>query len=269
MCISPITLTGENRTVPCGRCFKCLKMRRKEWSLRLEQELKVSKTAYFITLTYAEKGIISLCKDDAKLFIKALRNQTKIKGIKYYMVGEYGERTFRPHYHALIFNISNNVDLATIQIAKAWNKGLIHVGNVNAKSINYTTKYMIQKYSTLLDTLPQPPFTLMSKGLGLGYIGQKIDGELVLNQRGTWHQENVNNNFMTKEGGKKTILPRYYREKLYTSEVREIQNQIADKKRMERLRALEDSPQEYKNRFDSIENEKRQLEKSLKFNSKI
>jgi len=48
----------------------------------------------------------SLIKRDVQLFIKRLRKEQDSRGsskIKYYLVGEYGDLTKRPHYHAAIF----------------------------------------------------------------------------------------------------------------------------------------------------------------------
>lgn len=94
-CLQPISILDKNRgtsssdgriNVPCGRCPPCLKKRRNHWSFRLYEELKISKTAYFITLTYEDKylplhpsGFYTLNKADVQKFIKRLRKaQNKI-----------------------------------------------------------------------------------------------------------------------------------------------------------------------------------------------
>lgn len=38
--------------VPCGKCYNCRMNRVQQWTFRLMQELKVSTSAYFVTLTY-------------------------------------------------------------------------------------------------------------------------------------------------------------------------------------------------------------------------
>jgi len=48
----------------------------------------------------------SLIKRDVQLFVKRLRKDQDARGlakIRYYLVGEYGDQTKRPHYHAAIF----------------------------------------------------------------------------------------------------------------------------------------------------------------------
>ena len=85
-----------------------------QWSFRLREELKDSESAHFLTLTYDDEHIIitgnnepTLYKRDVQLFLKSLRKLQKQK-IKYYFVGEYGGKTDRPHYHAIIFNLTKD-----------------------------------------------------------------------------------------------------------------------------------------------------------------
>ena len=84
--------------VPCGKCAACLTNKRKEWTFRLNQELHVSSSSFFITLTYddehipvTEEGLPTFSKRDIQLFIKRLRKNTNRK-ISYYIVSEYGEK---------------------------------------------------------------------------------------------------------------------------------------------------------------------------------
>ena len=153
--------------VPCGRCPSCLKRRQSGWIFRLEQELKVSRSAHFITLTYDDEnlkcsphGLLTLDKKDHQLFMKRLRDKinfdiAKTYGttkklanqfaptLRYYSCGEYGETTLRPHYHSIIFNLPSyylepdkidtkikKTELSRLE--KIWGKGSIHVGDVNA-----------------------------------------------------------------------------------------------------------------------------------------
>ena len=81
-CISPLSLrqNGSINVVPCGKCNFCLSSKRDDWSFRLRQELKVSTSASFITLTYATEkmpvnssGLLELRKSDCQAFMKRLR----------------------------------------------------------------------------------------------------------------------------------------------------------------------------------------------------
>jgi len=90
-------------TVPCGHCLGCRTDQARQWAVRLTHEQQTSKFAWFVTLTYAETPLNgSLDPKDTQLFIKRLRRKYKTR-ISYYLCGEYGETTQRPHYHLCVF----------------------------------------------------------------------------------------------------------------------------------------------------------------------
>lgn len=215
------------RVVPCGKCPKCLLNRAKAWIYRLQQEEKRHSNSLFITLTYSnencpisENGFMTLNKRDYQLFMKRLRKNTGRKSIKYYACGEYGTTTWRPHYHAIIFDVSME------EIDKAWDKGLTHVGDVTGDSIAYTCKYICKGKRIPLhgkdDRLKE--FSLMSKNMGINYLTK---------QTIKWHVENKAS-YLLLEGGYYQPLPRYYRDKIFNEQQREeisIQSQIVHKAR--------------------------------------
>ncbi|WNK13799.1 MAG: replication initiator protein [Microvirus sp.] len=219
-CLRPITLLNKS-TVPCGKCPNCLYRQASGWAFRLLQEERVSSSSYFITFTYAPENIVttpsgksSLCSYHFQCFIKRLRKQHRgDHPIKYYAVGEYGSKTKRPHYHAIIFN----ADVETIELAwshrepgkKPVQIGELYYGDVTGASIGYTLKYISK--GRIVPTHPgddrQREFSLMSKGLGISYLSENIKA---------WHQADLyNRSFLTLPGGIKTSMPRYYYEKLY------------------------------------------------------
>jgi len=270
MCVNPLTLKQDNKTntVPCGRCFQCIKRMRNQWAIRLEQELKYSKEAYFVTLTYHEdfiplgnKDIPSLSKLDAQKMIKSLRKRTKKKGIKYFLVGEYGEKSFRPHYHVLLFNTGMNRLETQKYLLESWQKGTIDIGTVTEASIRYCTKYIIQTYE--VSDWVEPPFRLMSNGIGRGYLDSL--------QLKKYHKRDLSRDFITKQNGTKHALPRYYKEKLYTKRERELQNIKRNTERLdkEKEHELKANSQHFRNKLDQLEAEKRVIKKGLKLNSKI
>ena len=114
MCIRRVTIRSQKTNnliqVPCGNCVECLEKKRSEWSFRLQQELKVSDSAYFITLTYSEENLPEeLSKEHCQKFLKRLRKQNDkytTKKLRYYLAGEYGDKTKRPHYHMIVFNLA-------------------------------------------------------------------------------------------------------------------------------------------------------------------
>lgn len=232
-CISPVSVVrpegkgpSDRITVPCGQCAECLMNRRSSWSFRLLQEQKRSISSYFLTLTYSDENLIYgendaiLFKSHVQLFLKRLRKELsrpvsdyqifqkvsekglKSPTIKYYVCGEYGSITNRPHYHGIFFNLpyglKNIVDyqkLLTI-LRDTWQYGDVDIGHVTSASIHYVTGYMMSDDEKLC---------LISKNIGSNYLtDQNIE----------YHKNNLfTHTYM--ENGIRVNLPRYYREKIF------------------------------------------------------
>lgn len=165
----------ENKFVliPCGKCDFCKKNYRSQWAQRMYCESLYHNSCYFITLTYAIKRRF-LVKSDLQKFIKRLRFHFKIKGIKYFACGEYGENNCRSHYHIVIFDlpkldIEENGNCEVIR--KLWNKGIVYVGSGDIGSFDYTAGYTAKKRGNyyLIDRKLRP-FCVMSKGIGKQYF---------------------------------------------------------------------------------------------------
>lgn len=214
----------EKVPVPCGRCPPCKLRRVNSWVFRMLQESKISSSSYFITLTYdtrfvpiSQNGFMTLKKSDFQDYMKRLRKLNPNETLKYYAVGEYGTNNRRPHYHAILFNVSDPDD-----IAKAWSLdgvpiGGVHVGKTTSDSIAYCMKYLDKMTGTKLHDRDdrQPEFPLMSKGIGKNYLSDEIVN---------YHKADITRLFATKEGGHKIALPRYYREKIYSE--KEMKQQV-------------------------------------------
>lgn len=198
-------------SVPCGKCIPCLVNKRQDWSFRLEQEHKASRGALFVTLTYDEKHVPldgSLCKRHLQKYLKRLRKlDQKTNGttrIRYYAVGEYGGRTGRPHYHLLLFNVQEPIVRSCWKDREGRPIGIVHIGNVTSASVQYVTKYVVQR-----DDYPaglEKPFAVMSRAYGIG--AHYLTDEMV-----HWHRI-ADRNYIIKYG-QYLRLPRFYREKIW------------------------------------------------------
>lgn len=222
----PIYSNDRQVPVPCGKCPACLSRRTSVWTFRLKQHAKNATTSYFVTLTYdtrfvpiSKRGYLTLDKRDVQLYFKKLRKAhgENHEPIKYYLAGEYGSKTFRPHYHIILFNA--NIEL----IHKAWDKGEVHIGELTEASAAYTAKYINKGKIIPMhkndDRLPE--FSLMSKKLGLNYLSEKII---------RYHRADIERNYLTLEDGKKISMPRYYRQKIWTeNELRAQADKLAQK----------------------------------------
>lgn len=182
-----------NVTIPCRHCLGCHIDYSRQWANRLCLELQDSKRAVFVTLTYnkehvpkTDKGVLTLCVRDTQLFFKRLRKKFNNRSIRYYLVGEYGKRTHRPHYHAIIYDLelSDFHDLAIHDVnelgniiyksdffADIWGNGFCSLAEVNYKTCAYVSRYVLKKHYgfnkyELSGALPE--FNTSSRRPGIG-----------------------------------------------------------------------------------------------------
>lgn len=187
--------TQTTQDVPCGKCLICLSNKRGEWIVRLYFEHKYSQGSHFVTLTYDRKHLPKdgkVSKREMQLFMKRLRKHNDT--LRYFLVGEYGTKSGRPHYHALIFG-----NLKTETIRKAWKKGITHIGKVNQRTIAYCTKYVVQLQK-------DGAFTLMSRKYAIG--GLYLSDDMV-----AWHKEDDRSYCIVE--GTKVKLPRFFKDKIW------------------------------------------------------
>lgn len=165
---------GSEFFVPCGQCTACRISRSRTWATRCVHESTFYKKNSFITLTYNDENLPndqSLCPDDARNFIRRLRDKIG-KEFKYFLCGEYGDENQRPHYHAIIFghdfglsnyktaesNLSvvdkrpklheefhDSEALVSDELSDLWKLGLSSVGELTFDSCAYVAQYATKK----------------------------------------------------------------------------------------------------------------------------
>lgn len=154
----------------CGTCRGCRTKKAQGWTLRCLLEYQRHTTSVFTTLTVDEaRNDGSLSKEAYSLFIKRLRERIRSKtaqSIRHFGCGEYGETTYRPHYHAILFGMWDDNDF----IEAAWGHGLTHTVPANRKMIAYTAGYVNKKldHPYLGPDEIEPPFLNMSRRPGIG-----------------------------------------------------------------------------------------------------
>ena len=98
-------LAGSELQLACGQCIGCRLEYSRQWAVRMYHEAQLHDENSFITLTYDDDHLPfgnTLLRDELSRFMKRLRYYTGAN-LRYYGVGEYGEETYRPHYHACLF----------------------------------------------------------------------------------------------------------------------------------------------------------------------
>lgn len=224
MCISPILIqnkfndlgTGRFTPVPCSKCPECKKAKFNSWLFRISKEQQRSENPLFITLTYADEHlpmvgayVPTLVKRDLQLFFKKLRkahSKTSTSKLKYYAVGEYGSKTARPHYHLILFNL-----LDSNLVNPAWGMGFDYTKPVEGGAITYVLKYIQKPSEWDKRDIRQREFSLMSKGIGTNYLTDNMV---------QYHHRDVANCFVTLPGNIKLPMPKYFKEKIYSEEMR-------------------------------------------------
>lgn len=161
----------EGQLFGCKQCMSCRINDRRVWAHRMMLESCVHGDSSFVTLTYDEKHLPangSLRIRDYQLFLKSLRKALAPKKLRYFIVGEYGDQTQRPHYHAALFGVSM---LLADTVQKCWGKGYTHVGDLTWDSAQYIAGYVTKKMTSEDDPRLQgrhPEFARMSLKPGIG-----------------------------------------------------------------------------------------------------
>lgn len=176
--------------IPCGQCIGCRIGYSRQWAVRMMLEKEYSDNCYFLTLTYDDDhltfeesfdprtritqapNMVTHCdpdtgelldhmtlnrgpKSDLVKFNKRLRKKFG-DGIRFYATGEYGSKTFRPHYHGIYFNLPLE-DLKFFMhdkkfnyytsdtIARLWPFGFHLITEVSFETCAYVSRYVTKK----------------------------------------------------------------------------------------------------------------------------
>lgn len=152
--------------LPCRKCIECRLDYAREWAVRCMHESQMYENNCFITLTYDDEHLESpkLIYKHFQDFMKRLRYRIsestldpENSKIGVFVTGEYGEKTKRPHWHALIFNWrptdakphyenghGDQVYTSTL-LTDLWGKGHAELGDVTFKSAGYCARYAAKK----------------------------------------------------------------------------------------------------------------------------
>lgn len=215
MCLHPIRIYVNNKydpqgtrnvQVPCGKCEECRKKYQNSWYVRFYEECNNYPSFIFFTLTYRDDTVPvnvdtqtgecynTVYKRDVQLWMKQFRKALsekygKFVKLKYFITSEYGPRTFRPHYHGIIWGVDYN-DFVLI----GENKWQERFGFTTSKllsspfsnkhadrALRYVAKYCSKGSfdNPLVDERKvNKTFHLMSKGIGKSYITRMRDWHL-------------------------------------------------------------------------------------------
>jgi len=202
----------------CGQCTPCRINKRRLWANRILLESMCHDKSSFVTLTYSPDKIPknnSLEPKHYKDFFKRLRYHLNGEKIRYFICGEYGDKSERPHYHAAIFGLGI---LDSKIIESCWKHGFTYTGDLTADSASYIAGYVTKKMTKKDDPRLKgryPEFGRMSLKPGIGALAvPKIIDVLTSHYGSDEVMCNKDVPMYLKTGRKKMPLGRYLREKM-------------------------------------------------------
>lgn len=163
---------AEVLSLPCGRCIGCRLDQARAWSTRAQAEQKCWPESWFVTCTYDDEnltfgaGVPTLVPKEAQDFLKRLRfhfSERGVQPVRTLYCGEYGSRSFRPHFHFLLFNLPlddltyySRSDLGDVYynsktLSDLWQRGFVVVAEVTPQSASYVARYVQKKAEKEVD----------------------------------------------------------------------------------------------------------------------
>jgi len=199
--------------LPCGQCLACRLDYARQWAIRCVHESKMHERNSFVTLTYSDENLKSpkLIYSDFQKFMKKLR-KLQNDPIGVFVTGEYGEKTKRPHWHAIIFNWEPNDRLyshsnlrgdkcyTSETLTKTWGHGRAEMGSVTFESAGYCARYAAKKLVHGRDEAHE--FHPISKKSSKHAIGKKFLER--------YWPDVFNHGHIVLDDGNTCSIPRYY-----------------------------------------------------------
>lgn len=186
-CSNPYT-TSSGHAYGCGQCMPCRLNKRREWTHRILLEANCHGDNAFVTLTYDDDHLpirgnrASLEPLHLRYWLDRFRKSVSPLKVRYFIVGEYGDETERPHYHAAIFGfptcaygqsrnwVTRCCDQCEL-VRSTWGKGKVFLGTLESHSAQYVAGYVTKKLTHKNDERLQgrhPEFSRMSLKPGIG-----------------------------------------------------------------------------------------------------
>lgn len=214
--------------IGCGSCQECMKKKARDWTVRLEEELKyqylIGVKGYFVTLTFSEESLVELEEElredgctlegydlENEIAKKAVRRWSDLvrkkngRSVKRWLVTELGgTNTERIHLHGIVWtdDITN--------ITEDWKFGYSDPGKFcNERTVGYIVKYLFKQDGIHKEYKPK---IFCSPGIGGSYKRP---------ERYHKFQGKDTNELYRNRKGFKMALPIYYRNKVFTEEERE------------------------------------------------
>lgn len=186
ICKNPY-VSPAGRVFGCGQCMPCRFNKRRIWSHRIMLEAGQYSDNTFVTLSYADDMLPhdgSVVPKHLQDWLKRLRKAYEPSRLRFFAVGEYGDVSQRPHYHAALFNFPNCIHGQSSYtarrdrcctwcnlVADTWTKGNVFLGTLEPSSAGYIAGYVTKKLTAAGSSDLEgrhPEFARMSLRPGIG-----------------------------------------------------------------------------------------------------
>lgn len=165
----------------CGQCMPCRVNLRRIWSWRQYLESLHHEENCFVTLTYSDGCLPefgTLVPRHLRLFLGRLREHVfrlEKRRFRFYGCGEYGDQSWRPHYHLSLFGLG----LAHGPLIQSlWPYGFSYTAEFNETTGQYVAGYITKKLTSRSDPRLEeglhPEFARMSRKPGLGAFAMQV-----------------------------------------------------------------------------------------------
>lgn len=172
----------------------------------------------FVTLTYSPENVpegSTLVPKHAQDWLKRLRKNLEPLKVRYFLVGEYGDLTQRPHYHAALFGVGPSL---YENVASTWKHGFTMCGDLTLHSAQYIAGYVTKKLTKKDDPKLKgrhPEFARMSLRPGIGANAMSSVRDTLTTDHGCDLIERLGDVPQSLQHGRKSMpLGRYLRQKL-------------------------------------------------------
>jgi len=169
----------------------------------------------FLTLTYTDANLPpdGLRHRDIQLFLKRLRAK-RGNQIRYYVCGEYGDNTQRPHYHMMLYGhdyredrryhkkSAKGFDMYTSpELDRQWQLGQATIQEMTPETAAYTAGYILTDQRKTPEGC-NPPYGRMSTNPAIGKAWLE-----------KYHRDLYPHDY-AELNGKRRPIPRYYKTQL-------------------------------------------------------
>lgn len=151
MCVNPVLLPN-GQEVACHKCWQCIKRKVEDWTGRCIAESKTAFMTRSVTLTYGRDKHLDavdhlraavLTYSDVQTYIRSMRDAGYI--VRYFIVGEYGSKKGRSHWHGVLFFDGTKLPLRPLDrnfMDTHWPHGHSFWQQGSPETLQYVCKYI-------------------------------------------------------------------------------------------------------------------------------